>query len=66
MPVGAANSSVSKSWHQRGSSAAAHLEDKFSESIRVFVIEEEGVAGVRRCRFEEEQEELVLGRTALK
>ena len=46
--------------------AVTHLEDKFSKSIWVFVIEKEGVAGVGGCGLEEEQEELVLGRTGLK
>lgn len=42
-----------------------HLEDELSQSIRVFVVEQEGVQGVGRRRFEEQQEELVFGWTAL-
>lgn len=46
--------------------AGTHLEDKLSESVWVFVIEQESVAGVGCPGFKEEQEELVPGRAALK
>ncbi len=46
--------------------AITHLEDELSESIGVFVIEQQSVAGVCCSRFKEEQEDLVSGRTALK
>lgn len=44
----------------------AHLEDELPESVRVLVVEQQGVARVGGAGFEEEQEELVPGRAALK
>lgn len=43
----------------------AHLEDELPESVRVLVVEQQGVARVGGAGFEEEQEELVPGRAAL-
>lgn len=42
-----------------------YLEDELSETVRVFVIEQEGVAGVGCPGLVQQQEELVFGRTAL-
>lgn len=44
----------------------AHLEDELPESVRVLVVEQQGVARVGGAGFEEEQEELVPGWAALK
>lgn len=42
-----------------------HLEDKFSETIRVFAVQQEGVTGISSSMFKQQQEELIPGRTAL-
>lgn len=43
----------------------ADLKDELPESVRVLVVEQQGVARVGGAGFEEEQEELVPGRAAL-
>lgn len=52
-------------WDGFNDASVTYLKDKFSESIWVFVIEEESIAGVSRRGFKEKQEELVFGWAAL-
>jgi len=42
-----------------------HLEDELSEAVGVFVVEQQGVAGVGGSRFKQQQEELVPRRAGL-
>lgn len=35
------------------------LENKLSEAVRVFVIQQQGVAGIGRPRLEQQQEKLI-------
>lgn len=42
-----------------------HLEDELSETVRVFVVEQQCIAGVSCSRFEQQQEELVPRRAGL-
>lgn len=41
------------------------LEDELSEAVWVFVVEQQGVAGVGRSGFKQQQEELVTWRAGL-